>query len=134
MPPGARLSLRHLLRVTTLHADEAAQAGDRRRARRKDSIRQSRSISAGFTVDEPNAALGTAIMSPPRTRPARPGSSQRWRRFADRRRGKASLRRCGGAAAKFFPVRGARNLFLLSARGHEAIMTVHKEAKETKRS
>jgi hypothetical protein len=134
MPPGARLSLRHLLRFTTLHADEAAQARDRRPARRKDCIRQSRSISAGFTVDEPNAALGTAIMSPPRTRPARPGSLQRWRRFADRRRGKASLRRRGDAAAKFFPVRWSRNLFLLSARGHEAIMTVHKEAKETKRS
>jgi hypothetical protein len=29
-------------------------------------------------------------------------------------------------------VRWSRNLFLLSARGHEAIMTVHKEAKETK--
>jgi hypothetical protein len=73
MPPGARLSLRHLLRFTTLHADEAAQARDRRRARRKDCIRQSRSISAGFTFDEPNAALGTAIMSPPRTRPRAAG-------------------------------------------------------------
>ena len=71
MPPGARLSLRHLLRFTTLHADEAAQARDRRPARRKDCIRQSRSISAGFTVDAPNVALGTAIKLPPRMRPAR---------------------------------------------------------------
>jgi hypothetical protein len=31
--PGVRPSLRHLLRFTTLHADEAAQARDRRRAR-----------------------------------------------------------------------------------------------------
>jgi len=65
---------------------------------------------------------------------AGPGSSQRWRRFADRRRGKASLRRRADAAAKFFPVRGSRNLFLLSARGHEAIMTAREKAKETKRS
>jgi len=121
------------LRFTTLHADEAAQATSAR-SRRQDCIRQGRSISAGFTVDEPNAALGAAIKSPARRRPARPGASQRWRRFADRGRGKASLRRRGNAAAKFFPVRGSRNLFLLSARGREAIMTARKEAKETKRS
>jgi len=38
------------------------------------------------------------------------------------------------AAAKFSPVRGSRNLFLLSAHGHEAIMSACGEAKETKRS
>jgi len=89
----------------------------------------------GFTVDEPKEALANAIkLAPWYARRAGPGSSQRWRRFADRRRGKASLRRRGDAAAKFFPVRGSRNLFLLSARGHEAIMTAREEAKETKRS
>ena len=80
MPPGVRQSLRHLF---TLHdaSHGRGDAGSRSsaRSRRKDCIRQSRSISTGFTVDEPNAALGTAIMSPPRTRPTRPGSSQRRR-------------------------------------------------------
>ena len=52
------------LRFTTLHAEEAAQARSSARSRRKDCIRQSRSISAGFTVEAPNAALGTAIKLP----------------------------------------------------------------------
>ena len=56
---------------------------------------------SGFAVDEPKAALGNAIKYRPAVRPAGPGSSQRCRRFADRRRGKASLRRRGDAAAKF---------------------------------
>jgi len=53
-------------------------------------------------------------------RVAGPRSSQRWRRFADRRRGKASLRRRDDAVAKFFPVRRLRNLFLLSAHAHKS--------------
>ena len=108
---------------------------DRRRARgaRTASARADQSLPASRSKRRTQRwALRSSC--PPRTRPARPGSSQRWRPLADRRRGKASLRRRGDVAAKFFPVRWSRNLFLLSARGHEAIMTVREEAKETKRS
>jgi hypothetical protein len=38
------------------------------------------------------------------------------------------------AAAKFSPARRPRNLFFLSAQGHEAIMPACGDAKETKRS
>ena len=133
MPPRVRPSLRHLLRFTSCTPRGRGGAGPRSsaRSRRKDCLRQSRSISAGFAVDEPNAMRSSYRRG---ARPAGPRSSQRWRRFADRRRGKASLHRRGDAAAKFFLVRGSRNLFLLSARGHEAIMTAREEAKETKRS
>ena len=135
MPPGVRPSLRHLF---TLHDASRGRGGagsrSSARSRREDCVRRSRSISAGLTVDAPNAALGTAIKLPPRHASRAAGIIAAPARFADRRRGKASLRRRGDAAAKFFPVRWSRNLFLLSARGHEAIMTARKEAKETKRS
>jgi hypothetical protein len=77
---------------------------------------------------------GNAIKFPPWSASAGPRSSRRWRRFADRPRGKASLRRPHDAVAKFFPLRGSRNLFLLSAHSHEAIMPARGDAKETKRS
>ena len=38
------------------------------------------------------------------------------------------------AAAKFSPARRPRNLFFLSAQGHEVIMPARGDAKETKRS
>ena len=62
-------------RLFTLHDASRGRGGagarSSARSRRKGCIRQSRSISAGFTVDAPNVALGTAIKLPPRMRPAR---------------------------------------------------------------
>ena len=131
MPPGRQAVVAPPL---TLHADEAAQARSSARSRRKDCVRQSRSISAGFTVDEPNAALANAIRVTALVRVPR----------AEILAALAPLRRLWtrqsvaplppDAGAKFFPVRGLRNLVLLSARGHEAIMTAREEAKERKRS
>ena len=121
MPPGVRPSLRRLEIVGALEAQGLHPPKQitlcrlhRRRAER----------SAGHCdhVTAAHASRAPLIIAAPA------------RRFADRRRGKASLRRRGDAAAKFFPVRWARNLFLLSARGHEAIMTARKKAKDTKRS
>jgi hypothetical protein len=46
---------------------------------------------------------GNAIKLPSGTRHAGPRSSRRWRRFADRRRGKASLRRPRRCSRKILP-------------------------------
>jgi hypothetical protein len=59
---------------------------------------------------------------------------QRYRRFTDRRRGKASLRWRRDEAAKFFPARGMRCSFLLRAQGHAAIISAPGDAEEMERS
>jgi hypothetical protein len=133
MPPGRQAVVAP---PVTLHADDAAQARSSARSKRKGRIRQSRSIPADFTGDAPNAALGNAIRVTAVVRV--PHAAKILAALAPRRRLRTRQSVAppprGDAAAKFFPVRGSRNLFLLSARGHEAIMTAREEAKETKRS
>ena len=73
------------------------------RSRRKGSTRLSRSVSAGFTIDEPKAPLAMRSSYRRGPRPAGPRSSRRWRRFADRPRGKASLRRPRRCSRKILP-------------------------------
>lgn len=73
------------------------------RSRRKGCTRQSRSVSAGFTVDEPKATLAMRSSYRRGPRPAGPRSSRRWRRFSDRPRGKASLRRPRRCGRKILP-------------------------------
>jgi hypothetical protein len=113
--PAVRPSLRQLWRFMRTRWRPRSSA----RSRRKGCTRQSRSVSAGFAVDVSKATPAMRSSDRRGTRPAAPRSS-RWRRCADRRRGKASLRRPHDAAARFFPVRRLRNLFLLSAHGHES--------------
>ena len=130
MPPGRQAVVAP---SPALYADDVVQARDRRRARGARLHPQSRSVSAGFTVDEPKATLAMRSSYRRGTRPwgrdrrgvgaASPTADAAKRRSAAR----------GDAAAKFFPVRRLRNLFLLSAHGHEAIMPACGDAKETKR-
>jgi hypothetical protein len=58
MPPAVRPSLRHRSRFTRTRRRRREIVGA---LAAQGCIRQSRSISAGFTGDAPNAALGNAI-------------------------------------------------------------------------
>src|SRR5262249_39957113 len=82
-------------------------------------------------VDDPKETLGNAIKLPPWCESRRAEIVAALARCADRPRGNAPR---GDGAAKFFSARPARGLFLLCAHGHEAIMSVHGDAEDIKRS
>jgi hypothetical protein len=128
--PAVRLSLRHLWRVTrTRRKPEIVGALEAQGLHRAEQI-----SLCWLHRRRAESDAGNEIKLPPRYASVGSRSSRRRRRFADRRRGKASLRRRDDAVVKFFPVRRLHNLFLLSAHGHEVIMPACGDAKETKRS
>ena len=132
MPPGRQAVVAP---PPALHADDVAQARDRRRARgaRAAPRRADQSLLAspstsrkrGWQCDQV-----TAVVRFPRGRDRRGAGAASPTADAAKRRSAAR----DDAVAKFFPPRGSRNLFLLSAHGHEAIMPACGDAKETKRS
>ena len=129
--PAVRSSLRHLWRFTRTTWRRPEITG----ALEAQGLHPAEQISLCWLHRRrAESDAGNAIKLPPRYASRGPRSSRRWRRFADGRRGKASLRHRDDAVAKFFPVRRLHNLFLLSAHGHEAIMPACGDAKETKRS
>jgi hypothetical protein len=107
--PAVRPSLRHLRRVTRTTWRPRSPA----RSRRKGCTRPSRPVSAGFTVDAPKATLAMRSSYRRGTRPWGLRSSRRWRRFADRRRGKASLR-CRKMQPQNSPLRVGRAIYSFS--------------------
>jgi hypothetical protein len=132
MPPGRQAVVAP---PPALHADDVAQARDRRRARgaraaprRADQslpAAPSRSRKRRWQCDQVTAAVRV------------PRGRDRHGAGAASPTADAAKRRCGArddAVAKFFPLRGSRNSLLLSAHGHEAIMSARGDAKEAKHS
>jgi hypothetical protein len=128
-PPGRQALVAPAL---ARHANDVAQARDRRRVRGARAVpgRADQSLLASPSTSRKRrwqCDQVTAVVRVPRGRDRRGAG-------AASPTAHAAKRRCGArddAVAKFFPLRGSRNSLLLSAHGHEAIMSARGDAKET---
>src|SRR5260221_6714754 len=131
MPPGRQAVVAP---PRARHADDVARARDRRRARgaRAAPGRADQSLLASPSTRRKRRWQCNQVTAAVRVRGAEIVAALAPLRRPPTRQSVAPLPQY--AAAKFSPARRPRNLFFLSAHGHEAIMPASGAATQTKRS